>query len=169
MSIIRDVKIRRIKPSDLPAVVLVENASFPIPWEVQDFRHTLGSKDNIGFLAEINKEVIGYCIYRLDTEQAQMSIISMAVAPHMRRKRIGVIMLLGEDAIEELNCKRVCLTVSDDNLPAHLFFRATGFRAETITRNFFGPGHDGYNFVYRLGNPYKLNKRKQLDESCQGK
>lgn len=167
MSIIRDVKIRKIKPTDLPAVVLIENASFPTPWEIQDFRHTLSSKDNIGFLAEINKEVIGYCIYHM--EQDQLSIISIAVAPHMRRKKIGLIMLLGEDAIEELECKSVRLTVSDDNLPAHLFFRAMGFKAETITRNFFGPGHDGYNFVYRPGNPYKLNKRKQLDESCQGK
>ena len=161
-----NIKGRKIKSTDLPDIMLIENASFPTPWEDQDFRHTLSSKGNVGFIAEIDNKVVGYSIYHI--EQDQLSIISIAVAPHVRRNKVGFMLVLGEDAVNQLRCKKICATVSDGNLSAHLFFSAMGFRAETITRNFFGPGHDGYNFVYRPGNPYKLNKRKQLDESCQG-
>lgn len=171
---VKDIKISRIKSTDLPAILAIEKASFPSPWEDKDFRHTLSSKGNIGFVAEINNEVVGYSIYRIEKDHESsinhLSIISIAVAPHLRRNKIGFMLVLGKDGVAQLNCKKICVTVSDDNLSAHLFFRALSFEAEPkISKNFFGPGTDGYNFVYRSDDSCKVNKHKQLDKSCQGK
>jgi len=161
-----NIKIRNIKPADLPAVLLVENASFPIPWDAQDFRKTLGSKNTVGLLAESHSEVVGYVVYHI--EKGQLHIINMAVAPHVRRQKVGFI-LMEKLIMGLLKKKLICLMVSDENLTGHLFFRALGFKATKVFRNFFGPGHDGYNFVYHAGSPYKFNKHKKLDEVCQGK
>jgi ribosomal-protein-alanine N-acetyltransferase len=163
-----NINIRSIKPADLDALLAIENASFPEPWELQDFRTTLNQSKNVGFLAETHCEIVGYFIYRL--EEGQYSIISMAVAPHMRRQGIGR-MMFEKLVIRLSQSKRtqIVLTASEQNLEAHFFYRALGFKAVEVLWDFYGPGHDGYDFVYNIGSPYKYNKNKQLDEACQGK
>lgn len=39
--------------------------------------------------------------------------------------------------------------VSENNLEAQLFFKASGFRAVKIVRNEFDDGQDGYRFVWK--------------------
>jgi len=174
-----NINIRPIKPSDLNALLAIENASFPEPWEVQDFRTTLNEKRNVGFIAETHCEIVGYLIFRYELDAYH--IISMAVAPHVRRRGIGrmlfekVVLKLGglriKNGVASTLPKRnqINLTASEQSLDAHLFFRALGFKAVEVLHNFYGPGHDGYDFVYNIGTPYKYDVRKQLDEACQGK
>lgn len=163
-----NVNLRPIKPADLNKLLEVENASFPEPWELQDFKTTLNESKNVGFLAETHAGIAGYCVYRL--ECGQFSIISMAVAPEMRRQGIGRMMF--ERIVLKLNpLKRtqIVLTASEHSLDAHFFFKSLGFKAVEVLWDFYGPGHDGYDFVYNIGTPYKYNERKLLDEACQGK
>lgn len=163
-----NVNLRPIKPADLDALLEIEKDSFPEPWELQDFKTTLNENKNVGFLAETHGRILGYLIYRL--EQGQFSIISMAVAPDMRRKGVGRLMF--EQIVLKLNpLKRtqVCATASERSLEAHLFFKGVGFKGVEVLWDFYGPGHDGYDFVYNIGTPYKYDSRKALDEACQGK
>ena len=162
-----NIKIRDIKPSDLPNLTPIEIASFPHAyWETEDFRTVLSDKNNYGLLVETHCEIVAFAIYSLDRKY--ISIINIAVSPHVRRQKIGfaiiekLIMSLGKR-------KEICLTVSDQNLDAQLFFRSMGFKAVNVERNFYGRGHDGYDFVYNVGSPYKYDKSKQLDEVCRGK
>jgi len=170
-----NINIRPIEPADLNALLTIENASFPEPWEVQDFKTSLNESNNVGCLAETHCEVVGYLIYRL--EESQYSIVSMAVAPHVRRQGIGRMMfeklIFNRIAFEKLVLRlnplkrtQIVLTASEQNLDAHLFFQALGFKAVEVLWDFYGPGHDGYDFVYNTGTPYKY---KRLDEACQGK
>lgn len=162
-----NINIRHIRPGDLDALIAIENVSFPDPWELQDFHATLSQKKNVGFLAETHCEVVGYFIYRL--EQGQYSLISMAVAPHVRRQGIGRQMF--EKLAMKLNPTRrtqITITASEKSLESHYFFKSLGFKAIEVLHDFYGPGHDGYDFVYNIGSSYK-HTNKQLDEACQGK
>lgn len=160
-------KVRPFKYSDLGPVMEVENASFPLPWEEEDFITTLKLPENSGLLAETHGKTVGYIVYQVADER--LIILSIAVAPDFRRRGIGKMLM--EQVIIMLNERRpiLALTACDTNLEAHLFFRNLGFRATGVAWNFYGPGNDGYEFEYHVGQPYKYNKNKQLDEACQGK
>jgi ribosomal-protein-alanine N-acetyltransferase len=163
-----NVHIRPIKSIDLDALLEIEKVSFPEPWELEDFKSTLNDNKNVGLLVETHGRLFGYLIYRL--EQGQFNIISMAVAPDVRRKGIGRLMF--EQVVLKLNpLKRtqICATASERSLDTHLFFKALGFKGVEVLRDFYGRGHDGYDFVHNIGTPYKYNENKRLDEACQGK
>ena len=162
-----NIKIRPIKKFDLKSLMKIERVSFPTPWEESDFRTVLSADRTEGIIVETHSEVVGYMIFHFDKGRYQ--ITSMAVAPHMRRKRIGFAMF--EHLVIKLNDRRSAIeaTASDSNLESHLFFRSLGFRAEKVLRDFYGPGHDGYEFVYNVGTPYKDCHEKVLDEACQGR
>jgi ribosomal-protein-alanine N-acetyltransferase len=153
-----NVNIRSVKLVDLPAVLLVENASFSEPWNAKDFRIHLSQRTNFGMLAEIEKEVVGYIVYRVEGEQ--MFVLSMAVMPRHRRNGIGT-MLVATILPKMKTRKKIRAIVSDQFLDAHLFLRSLGFKALKVKRNYCGPDHDGYDFVHESGRQEKSTKIKQ--------
>lgn len=160
------IHIRMMNRDDLPQLLAIEEASFPAPWNEKDFRATLQPKNAWGKVAIVDDKVVGFIIYL--TAKKTYNVISLAVHPDYRRKGIG--RELVNDMLEKVHPLRrneARLTVSDQNLDAQLFFRSLGFRATEILKDFFGPGHDGYEFVYKANQPYKHDKK--LDEICQGK
>jgi ribosomal-protein-alanine N-acetyltransferase len=157
-----NVNIRSVKLVDLPAVLLVESASFPEPWNAKDFRIHLSQRTNFGMLAEIGKEVVGYIVYRVEGEQ--IFVLSMAVMPRYRRNGIGT-MLITTILPKMKNRKKIRAIVSDQILDAHLFLKNLGFKALKVKRNYCGPDHDGYDFVHESERQEKQTKIKQ--EVCQ--
>lgn len=157
-----NVNIRSVKLVDLPAVLLVESASFPEPWNAKDFRIHLSQRTNFGMLAEIGKEVVGYIVYRVEGEQ--IFVLSMAVMPRHRRNGIGT-MLITTILPKMKNRKKIRAIVSDQILDAHLFLKNLGFKALKVKRNYCGPDHDGYDFVHESERQEKQTKIKQ--EVCQ--
>jgi ribosomal-protein-alanine N-acetyltransferase len=157
-----NVNIRSVKLVDLPAVLLVESASFPEPWNAKDFRIHLSQRTNFGMLAEIGKEVVGYIVYRVEGEQ--IFGLSMAVMPRHRRNGIGT-MLITTILPKMKNRKKIRAIVSDQILDAHLFLKNLGFKALKVKRNYCGPDHDGYDFVHESERQEKQTKIKQ--EVCQ--
>lgn len=162
IGIAMNVNIRSVKLVDLPAVLLVESASFPEPWNAKDFRIHLSQRTNFGMLAEIGKEVVGYIVYRVEGEQ--IFVLSMAVMPRHRRNGIGT-MLITTILPKMKNRKKIRAIVSDQILDAHLFLKNLGFKALKVKRNYCGPDHDGYDFVHESERQEKQTKIKQ--EVCQ--
>lgn len=146
------IGFRAIELADLPAIMAIEEDSFPTPWNIQEFKIVLSSTKNVGFIAEIKNKVVGYIIFNI--KKNKIRIVNIAVASHERRQKIGtMLVLLNEGIYHYLQGKvrpKIVLTTSDENLYCHLFFRALGFKAKKVLKDFYGIGHDAYNFVYEI-------------------
>ena len=135
---------------DLPQVCEIESLCFPDhPWQEEDFIRCLRQRNCIGMVIEKDDVVIGYMIYEL--HKNRLHVLNFAVHPDHRRAGAGRAM------IEKLQSKlspdrrtRINLEVRETNLAAQLFFKAMGFRATSVLRDYYeDTDEDAYLFVYR--------------------
>jgi ribosomal-protein-alanine N-acetyltransferase len=143
--------IRWMIRRDMPSVLAIENLSFGPEgaWQEDQFIHHLRQRDNIGMVAELDDEVVGFMIYEL--HRNRLHIVNFAVHPKFRRIGVGRQMmdkLVGKLCYQRRN--RIELGVADHNLGAHLFFKACGMRCEKMNFDEDIQQH-WYEFVYRFG------------------
>lgn len=145
----QDVHIRWMIRRDMTAVLEIENDSFPSPWDKETFIRCLRQRNCIGMVAEHDDTVIGYMVYEL--HKHRIDILNFAVSPWVRRHGVG------RQMVDKLKSKlsrnrrdHMELLVADSSLDAHLFFRAMGFRAVQVHREYWDDGQDAYEMVYRL-------------------
>lgn len=153
------INIRPFKPSDLKGVMKVEKASFPSPWEEKDFQRAMKDHKNVGMVAEVQDEIVGYLIYRLEKDEC--TITSIAVLPQLRRKGIGKALFNKLLLMSSKPHRSIELTASDANLEAHLFFKHLNFKATAVLHNFYDSG-DGYCFVYQGELPAIHRKKEKV-------
>jgi ribosomal-protein-alanine N-acetyltransferase len=111
----REVQIRRLAYSDLPAVISIERRSFPTPWSLAMFVLELSKPSGICLAASEGDELLGYVICsRYDQVWHLMNI---AVAPDSRGT--GVAGRLMKRLISE----------SQETLPFTLEVRVSNYRA----------------------------------------
>lgn len=136
-------------------VLRIEAESFGVNrWSEEDFLACLRQRNCIGVtIVREYSEVVGFMIYELSKQK--LTILNMAVQPDSRRQGLGRL------AIDRLKVKlsqqrrtSVQTHVTEDNLSAHLFFAACGFRCETIERG--DNGRDRLVFAYRI--PEEVSK-----------
>lgn len=139
------VHIRWMIRRDMPDVLAIENGSFATPWTEEDFLKALRLKNCIGMVAELGERIVGYMIYELHT--SSINVVNFAVHPGYRRREVGRRMV--EKLVAKLSTHRrtrLTLHVRESNLPAQKFFKATGFKAVKVVRDFYGDGEDAYKF-----------------------
>lgn len=143
------VHIRWMIRRDMPAVMEIENASFPSPWTEDEFKRTLQDKKCIGMVAEDGEMVAGYMVYELGGHV--ITLLNFAVHPALRLSGIGT-QLIGKlkSKLSYQRRGRIVADVSDANLPAHLFFRHLDFEAVRVLWQHDIDGGDSYRMVYRL-------------------
>lgn len=132
---------------DMPEVMETEQLCFEFPWSEEQFINCLREMSCIGMIAEHNEQVVGHMVYGL--RKGWLHILNFAVHPSVQRLGVGTTMV--EKLKSKLSCirrNRLVLEIRDSNLDAHLFFRAMGFEAVDIFRDFFTNGEDAYQFVY---------------------
>ena len=143
------VHIRWMIRRDMPEVLAIESQSFEFPWSEEDFINCLRQRNCIGMVAEHDERVVGFMIYELN--KTRIRVLNFAVAEAFRRHGAGSQMmakLIGK--LSSQRRSRVTLEVRETNLPAQLFFRATGFRAVSVLRQFYADTpEDAYLMQYR--------------------
>lgn len=143
------VLVRWMILRDLPEVMAIEETSFEFPWTHDEFVETLRQRNCIGMVAERDDEIVGYMVYEMN--RSRIRLLNFAVAPSWRRCGVGsqmVAKLVGKLSAQRRN--RITLEVRETNLPAQLFFRAQGFRAVSLLRDFYhDTPEDAYAMVYR--------------------
>jgi ribosomal-protein-alanine N-acetyltransferase len=130
------VHIRWMIRRDMPEVLTIEEDSFEFPWSEEEFLRCLRQRNCIGMVAEHDERVVGFMIYELN--KTRIHVLNFAVARDHRRLGVGRQMI--SKLIAKLSSQRrtrVTLEVRERNLPAQLFFRAGGFRAVSVLRNFY--------------------------------
>jgi ribosomal-protein-alanine N-acetyltransferase len=130
-------------------VLPVERASFPHPWTEAEFLHCLRQRNCIGMVAEQDERIVGYMLYELTT--TRLRLLNFAVAPELWRTGVGS--QLADRLIYKLHAhrrERITLAVRERNLPAQLFFRAVGFKAEKVLPGYYADnGDDAYLMTYK--------------------
>ena len=116
---------------DIPALVRLENQSFPTDRLSQrNFRYML-SKGNGVTLVETDREgeIRGYALVLFHRGTPLARLYSIAVAPRWRGKGIGrVLMKAAEDAARERDAAYMRLEVRADDIETQDFYKRLGYR-----------------------------------------
>lgn len=142
------VNVRWMTRCDFPKILEIEAQSFEFPWSKEDFISCLIQRHYIGMTAELDDDrVVGFMIYEL--QKWRIKIVNFAACPkgkgvgrQMIKKLIGKLSLQRRSLLE--------VNVRESNLPVQLFFKAMGFHAVSILRDFFIPPENAYRMVYRI-------------------
>lgn len=133
--------------SDLPEILEIEKKCFRYPWMKENFEGCMANLDCIGQVAKHEDKVIAYWIYKLRTD---IDILSIAVDPEWQRRGVGrqIIECLKEKLARQ-HRNKIVIEVSESNLPAQLFFKEMGFRAECVLHDhYMDSKEDAYQMVY---------------------
>lgn len=136
---------QELDADDIRRLTAIEYDCFSMPWEEADF-YAAKERGCRFYLCHIAELIVGYCIS--SPVKGGTRIENLAISKCSRRKG------LARGALERLFAalppgKKLIAYVCDWNLGAQLFFRACGFRAEKVKRNFFDDASDAYLFVLR--------------------
>ncbi len=124
----RNVAIRPIQPSDLPAILEVDNRSFPPLWRYS--RPVLGEalrQATLGTLLERGGSVVGYQISTASAFGAHLA--RLAVLPEFQRQGLGTGLVI--DLLQQLTARgfdHVSVNTQSDNEHSLRLYRRLGFR-----------------------------------------
>ncbi|HZW57408.1 MAG TPA: ribosomal protein S18-alanine N-acetyltransferase [Nitrososphaerales archaeon] len=140
------VEVRDCEQTDLARVEEIENASFPDPYSHSLFLQLLLSYPRGFRVAEIEGQLVGYCIL-VDPKDNDLKIIaSIAVDPACRGRGIGSALL--EDAITRARIARIVLQVRVDNLAAISLYEKFGFIKTARIADYYGEGEDAFEMLF---------------------
>src|SRR5262245_24992066 len=143
------VHIRWMIRRDMPEVMRTEGASCEYSWTEDDFLRCLRQRNCIGMVAERNDLIAGFMIYEL--HRSRLHVLNFAVHPAARRSGVGRLMI--DKLVYKLVSHRrekITLAVRERNLAAQMFFRAHGFSATRLLRNYYeDSGEDAYQMELR--------------------
>jgi [ribosomal protein S18]-alanine N-acetyltransferase len=155
------INIRWLIRRDMPKVVDIEQQSFEVPWTEEQFILCMRQRNCIGMVAERSSsrkthngyEVAGYMIYEL--HKNRIHLLNFAVVPEHRRSGVGAEMVSKlKSKLSPDRRNRMALEIRETNIAAQLFFRAQGFRAISVLRNFYDDTpEDAYLMQYRYQPP----------------
>ncbi len=128
--------VRRMQEEDIEAIAQIEAETFTDAWTVQGIRDTFRQKHALITVAELEGEVIGYCILYYVLDEGEIARIAMA--PGTRGKGFGK-QLLGFTAKQcaQLQVTRLLLDVRESNATARAFYSAFGFQEDGIRKCFY--------------------------------
>jgi ribosomal-protein-alanine N-acetyltransferase len=137
MKQIARVRIETMTRDDIPAVLGIEERSFPSPWPRDAYHHELDHNPNaIYVVAREGEEIVGYAGMWVVMDEAHITTI--AVDPVMRGLGIGerLLVALIDQAVER-RARFVQLEVRRGNGIAQNLYRKYGFRDVGIRRHYY--------------------------------
>lgn len=122
-----EVSIRLMQPTDIDAVLAVEEASFRTPWSRVAFEAEIGDNDLAHYLVlEYGGAVVGYGGMWLILDEAHVT--NIAVAPEFRRCGLGTRLVTAMIGLaRSLGAVRMTLEVRASNYEAQKLYRRLGF------------------------------------------
>ncbi len=136
------LRIEEMRVTDLPAVQLIEQASFTTPWPAHAYRSELETNRLATYLVvRAADALVGYAGMWVMVDEAH--ITTFAVHPAWRRRRIGERLLLAlVDLARARRAREATLEVRLSNLPARRLYEKYGFRPVGIRPNYYSDDHE---------------------------
>ena len=131
------MKIRPMHETDIDAVVQLEAQTFPQPWSEGLFRDELARDGRIYLVAEDDEgSLVGYGGLMLVAGDAH--ILTLAVLPSMRRRRLGARVLLAlVEAARESGARHLTLEVRRSNVAAQTLYEGFGFAPVGVRKHYY--------------------------------
>ena len=145
MEVTADLKVDRMKTTDLDDVMKIERASFGLPWSRWMFERELEERKRSHLLVvRSDSEVVGYIGFWMIVDEAH--IVTIAVRSDLRRGGIGSILMGSALALAaHLGADKATLEVRVTNLPAQKLYKKFGFEMVAIRKKFYSDtGEDAY-------------------------
>jgi ribosomal-protein-alanine N-acetyltransferase len=140
-------ELRPLRLSDLPALILIERASFSSPWKVTSYEYELIGNNLAHYQALLARrpgqepKLLGYSGFWMLAGEAHISTI--AVEPGHRGRGLGELLLLGLlwTAAGEA-ATMVTLEVRKSNVPAQALYSKYRFELVGERRRYYQDGED---------------------------
>ncbi len=135
--------IARMDIQDLPQVLAIENASFPVPFSENLFRMELKlDVANLYVARETNESpdarIIGYIDYW--HVEDEFHLITFAVHPASRRRHVGeALMNFMLEEAHQKTVKKITLDVRPSNTVALALYAKLGFRQIAVRKGYYSP------------------------------
>ncbi|MGW8289089.1 MAG: ribosomal protein S18-alanine N-acetyltransferase [Candidatus Bathyarchaeia archaeon] len=153
-------KFRPFKPSDLEEVIRINRDCLPENYTPLFFMNIYKRYPQAFIVAEINKELAGYIMCRIETGTPNFKllgvtkkghVISLAVLPKHQQKGIGYsLMLEATQAMTDYSAKECYLEVRTSNLAALGLYKKLGFEKSRTLRNYYADGENAYLMSRKL-------------------
>ena len=137
---------------DLAKLAELHAACFSRAWTEEALRDLLKNPDTTAFAARD-----GFVMMRVAGEEAE--ILTLAVAPDMRRRGTGrTLVLRAASHAEARGARTIFLEVGDSNAAARALYKSAGFREVGRRGSYYGPSKDALILrgdlpLLPLGNP----------------
>jgi [ribosomal protein S18]-alanine N-acetyltransferase len=121
------LELRQAGREGAGAMAAVETACFPSsPWTEEALAAAVGQPATCGLLARVAGQVVGYALYRVVLDEAEL--LRLAVAPGSRRRGTARALLgRGDALLRARGCAAAFLEVRADNLPAIRLYEDAGW------------------------------------------
>lgn len=131
-----EVVVRPATAADLPALVAIEEASFPSPWSERLLAGELRQPDASYLVASIEGQVVGFVGTWFVLDEAH--ICTLAVAPQWRRRGLGELLVLAalEDAVSR-GATMAHLEYRLGNRAAARLYEKLGFERVGVRRGYY--------------------------------
>ena len=133
--------IRPMTEADLDAVLAIEQACFPRPWNREHFKAEIASELGVAVVAVQNGQVTGYLCLSILLDEAEI----LDVAVDIKRHRSGTGKMLLQWALSEaarLGATILRLEVRADSTPAITLYERFGFVRSGLRKGYYEKGID---------------------------
>ena len=135
-SVMRSIEIRKMRSSDLPKVMLIELATFTMPWGESTFRGLLRRKDSDLLVAEFKGDVAGYAVFWAVMDQGELG--NVAVDEEYRGRGIGSKLIKAVlERAHERSVHEIFLEVRKSNVRAQDLYKGFGFAEVGRRKNYY--------------------------------
>jgi ribosomal-protein-alanine N-acetyltransferase len=144
------VTLDRMARQDVPAIVEIERACFPDPWDRLAFeRETENTFSRPLVARDAHGRIVGYIIYWI--AGPEFHVLNVAVHPDFRNRGVGraLINRCIADAMSD-HAEFVALEVRESNASARALYRSYGFVTIGIRRHYYKDGEDALVLLLHL-------------------
>lgn len=152
--VLRSLKIRQAKFSDLLKVTEIEKSNFTKPWGITGFISELFKRKTLFLVAELNEDIKGYIVTWINLDEAY--IANIAVDPEYQGYGIGGA-LLNEtvDRLKKLGTSKCYLEVRVSNEKARRLYEKFGFKVVGVRKKMYHDGEDALVMETRIDDQNK--------------
>lgn len=132
------MQVVAMNQNHLPEVLAIECRTQLNPWHQGEFENSLNRQSRVAWVALDETAVIGYCVFSLAADEAELLTIS--IHPRFQGRGLGKHLLL--DCLSKLAFDSLFLEVRQSNSAAIALYESVGFNEVGSRKNYY-PNHQG--------------------------
>ncbi|NLT66220.1 MAG: GNAT family N-acetyltransferase [Acidobacteria bacterium] len=154
------LRIRGYRPDDFEELLVMDRACFPphIAFSRWELAFNLNHPESIARVADDSRRIVGFVLARMEGRSRTAHIITLDVAPEVRRKKIGTaLMRFVHDELAGRGIRSVILEVSVQNVAALRLYEKFHYRRTCLLSGYYHGIEDAYQLKASIPFPKALD------------